>query len=111
MAHDHNGRNLGSSVQGGGLPANARVREDAFDNAVGELFRFGLPHSTFLQVFVNWTEIPGSKIRFTSILLMATELLILKASPCGLLSAVRGIEPDRTQLPSKATRLPACAGP
>lgn len=27
---------------------------------------------------MNWTEIPGSKIRFTSILLMATELLIIK---------------------------------
>jgi hypothetical protein len=31
-----------------------------------------------LQVFVNWTEIPGSKIRPTSILLMAFELLTLK---------------------------------
>ncbi|KAG2485304.1 hypothetical protein HYH03_015978 [Edaphochlamys debaryana] len=32
------------------------------------------------EVSVNWTEIPGSKIRFTSILLMAMELLILKVA-------------------------------
>ncbi|EFJ46724.1 hypothetical protein VOLCADRAFT_92792 [Volvox carteri f. nagariensis] len=46
------------------------------------------------EVFVNWTEIPGSKIRFTSILLMALELLIIKARPpatSGLLSATRGL--------------------
>lgn len=45
------------------------------------------------QVFVNWTEIPGSKIRFTSILLMATELLILKVA-----YQVLGVWPIRTEL-------------
>ncbi|GLC46261.1 hypothetical protein PLESTM_001848900 [Pleodorina starrii] len=36
------------------------------------------PLAAPLPVFVNWTEIPGSKIRFTSILLMALELIIIK---------------------------------
>ena len=33
-----------------------------------------------VEVNVNWTEIPGSKIRFTSILLMALEMVIIKIS-------------------------------
>ncbi|PNH05994.1 Dolichyl-phosphate beta-glucosyltransferase [Tetrabaena socialis] len=32
------------------------------------------------EVSVNWTEIPGSKISFTSIILMALELLIIKVA-------------------------------
>lgn len=32
------------------------------------------------QVFVEWTEMPGSKIRPTSIISMAFELLIIKVS-------------------------------
>ncbi len=42
---------------------------------------------------MNWTEIPGSKIRFTSILLMATELLILKVA-----YQVLGVWSIRTEL-------------
>jgi dolichyl-phosphate beta-glucosyltransferase len=37
----------------------------------------GIPVS---EVHVQWTEMPGSKIRFTSILHMAWELLTLKVA-------------------------------
>lgn len=33
-----------------------------------------------VEVNVNWTEIPGSKIRFTSIIHMALEMLIIKVT-------------------------------
>ncbi|PNW71403.1 hypothetical protein CHLRE_16g652850v5 [Chlamydomonas reinhardtii] len=58
------------------LFSNVRLQRWCFDVELLYLAeQLGIPVA---EVSVNWTEIPGSKIRFTSILLMATELLIIK---------------------------------
>mmetsp|Transcript_24160 Transcript_24160/g.52785 ORF Transcript_24160/g.52785 Transcript_24160/m.52785 type:complete len:356 (+) Transcript_24160:132-1199(+) len=56
--------------------SNQRLQRWCFDVELLYLAdQFGIPVT---EVSVNWTEMPGSKIRFTSILHMAFELLVLK---------------------------------
>ncbi|GFR53161.1 hypothetical protein Agub_g15884 [Astrephomene gubernaculifera] len=58
------------------LFSNQRLQRWCFDVELLYLAeQLGIPVT---EVFVNWTEIPGSKIRFTSIILMALELAVLK---------------------------------
>ncbi|KXZ52952.1 hypothetical protein GPECTOR_8g326 [Gonium pectorale] len=60
------------------LFSNQRLQRWCFDVELLVLAnKLGIP---VCEVSVNWTEIPGSKIRFTSIILMAFELLIIKVA-------------------------------
>jgi len=60
------------------LYGNQRLQRWCFDVELILLaHRLGVP---IAEVQVHWTEMPGSKIRFTSILHMAFELATLKAS-------------------------------
>ncbi|GIL48119.1 hypothetical protein Vafri_4815 [Volvox africanus] len=58
------------------LFSNMRLQRWCFD--VELLYLADQLQIPVCEVCVNWTEMPGSKIRATSVLLMATELLILK---------------------------------
>lgn len=58
------------------LYSNQRLQRWCFD--VELLYLAEQMHIPVVEVNVNWTEIPGSKIRFTSILSMALEMVIIK---------------------------------
>lgn len=58
--------------------ANQRLQRWCFDVELILLASYlGIPVS---EVHVNWTEMPGSKIRFTSIFSMGIELAVLKVA-------------------------------
>lgn len=58
------------------LFSNMRVQRWCFDVELVYLAaRLGVPTA---EECVNWTEIPGSKLRFYSVLSMAAELLMIK---------------------------------
>lgn len=69
------------------------------------------PRTTLPQVPVEWTEMPGSKIRFTSIFSMAFELVMIKVSGSRALQAhgllwVSGGGSTMLPLRPRAGRLP-----
>ncbi len=61
---------------------NQRLQRWCFD--VELLFLAGQLGVPVAEVAVPWTEMPGSKIRLTSILHMASELLTMKVGAAGL---------------------------
>lgn len=60
------------------LFSNQHIQRWVFDVELVYLAdQLGVP---ITEVFVAWTEMPGSKIRFYSIITMALELLVIKVS-------------------------------